>query len=134
MAEEDRKEHHQVKNLLKEFQNMHAESVDYVPKLKELWQVLSKHLKEEEERDLPALEDALRSVEGESEKMASEFGLTKAFVPTRSHPSAGENPYFESAMGILAAPIDQIAGIFRKFPSSRFQRCPGVHHTLHYQT
>jgi hypothetical protein len=116
MAEDDRKEHHKVKLLLKEFQNMHAESVDYVPKLKELWKLLARHIKEEEERDLPALEAALQSMEGESEKMAKKFGLTKAFVPSRSHPSAGENPYFESAMGMLAAPIDHIADIFRKFP------------------
>jgi len=118
LAEHDRKEHHRVKELLKEFQNMNAQSVDYVPKLNELWTVLAEHIKEEEERDLPALELALKSIEGESEKMAKKFGLTKAFVPTRSHPSAGEKPYFESAMGMLAAPIDHIADIFRKFPEN----------------
>lgn len=117
MAEEDRKQHHQVKNLLKEFQNMHAESVDYVPKLKELWQVLSKHIKEDKEHSLPALEQALKAVEGEPEKMASKFGLTNAFVPSRSHLSAREHPYFESAMAMLAAPIDHIADMFRKFPN-----------------
>ncbi|KAK4676655.1 hypothetical protein QC764_000360 [Podospora pseudoanserina] len=118
MAEDDRKQHHRVKELLKEFQNMKAESADYVPKLKELWSVLSQHIKEEEENDLPALEAALQSAKGESEGMAKKFGLTKAFVPSRSHPSAGENPYFESAMGMLAAPIDHIADIFRKFPGN----------------
>jgi hemerythrin superfamily protein len=118
MAEDDRKQHHRVKELLKEFQNIKAESADYKPKLKELWTVLAQHIKEEEEHDLPALEAALKSVEGESENMAKKFGLTKAFVPSRSHPSAGENPYFESAMGMLAAPIDHIADIFRKFPGN----------------
>jgi len=118
MAEADRKDHHRVKELLKEFQNMPAESADYVPKLKELWTVLSKHIKEEEEHDLPALESALTSVQGESQNMAKKFGITKAFVPSRSHPNAGENPYFESAMGMLAAPIDHIADLFRKFPGN----------------
>jgi len=126
MAEDDRKEHHKVKLLLKEFQNMHAESVDYVPKLKELWQLLARHIKEEEERDLPALEEALKSTEGESERMASKFGLTKAFVPSRSHPSAGENPYFESAMAMLAAPIDHIADIFRKFTDKKTSTNPST--------
>jgi hypothetical protein len=116
----------QVKELLKEFQNMHAESVDYVPKLKELWTVLAEHIKEEEEHDLPALEQALKSLDGESENMAKKFGLTKAFVPTRSHPSAGENPYFESAMGMLAAPIDHIADIFRKFPENKTSPNPST--------
>ncbi|KAL2024851.1 hypothetical protein VTK56DRAFT_3550 [Thermocarpiscus australiensis] len=116
MAESDRKDHHRVKELLKEFQNMKAQQPEFLPKLKELWGVLSKHIEDEEKSDLPALESALRSAAGESEKMAKKFGMTKAFVPSRSHPSAGENPYFESAMGLLAAPIDHIADIFRKFP------------------
>lgn len=112
---------------------MHAESVDYVPKLKELWSVLSQHIKEEEEHDLPAFEEALIKAAGgsgkgesESEKLAKQFGLTKAFVPSRSHPSAGENPYFESAMGLLAAPIDHIADIFRKFPENTVSPNPST--------
>ncbi|GAB1315974.1 HHE domain-containing protein [Madurella fahalii] len=118
MAEDDRKEHHRVKELLKEFQNMKPQQAEYVPKLKELWTVLSAHIEEEEKNDMPALETALQQAAGQSESMAKKFGLTKAFVPSRSHPSAGENPYFESAMGMLAAPIDHIADIFRKFPEN----------------
>ncbi|KAL2135481.1 hypothetical protein VTI74DRAFT_8340 [Chaetomium olivicolor] len=116
MAESDRRDHHRVKELLKEFQNMKPQQAEYVPKLKELWTVLSAHIEEEEKHDLPALETALKASAGESESMAKKFGLTKAFVPSRSHPSAGENPYFESAMGMLAASVDHIANIFRKFP------------------
>lgn len=117
-AEKDRKEHHQVKILLKEFQNMNAADSNYVPKLKELWSVLSQHIKEEESDDLPALEKALSNPdnEGVSESLAKNFGRTKMFVPSRSHPSAGENPLFEGPMGMLAAPIDHIADLFRKFP------------------
>lgn len=144
MAEGDRKEHHrvshlsitlptlvrktprprltplslQVKELLKEFQNMKPRQAEYVPKLKELWTILSAHIEEEEKSNMPELETALQQAAGQSESMAKKFGLTKAFVPSRSHPSAGENPYFESAMGLLTAPIDHIADIFRKFPEN----------------
>jgi hypothetical protein len=101
---------------------------DYVPKLKQLWAVLEEHIKEEEQHDLPALEQALTMAPaaGESEKLSKKFGLTKAFVPSRSHPSAGENPYFESAMGMLAAPIDHIADIFRKFPDQKISPNPST--------
>ena len=116
IAEEDRKAHHLVKNLLKEFQNLKASQPEYVPKLKELWHVLSAHIQDEEKDDLPKLESALAKTEGASESMAKKFDLTKKFVPSRSHPSAGENPLFESAMGLLAAPLDHIADMFRKFP------------------
>lgn len=87
-----------------------------MPRLKEIWGLLTEHIKEEEGHDLPALEEALKSAKDESESMAKSFGRTKAFVPSRSHPSAGEHPPFETVMGLLTAPIDHIADLFRKFP------------------
>jgi hypothetical protein len=58
--------------------------------------------------------------------MAKSFGRTKAFVPSRSHPSAGEKPPFETAMGLLAAPIDHIADLFRKFPNETISPNPSM--------
>jgi len=93
-----------------------ASDSNYINQLKKLWGPLSEHIKEEEERDLPALEEKLASSRGESEALAKSFERTKLFVPTRSHPSAGEHPPFETAMGLLTAPIDHVADLFRKFP------------------
>lgn len=58
--------------------------------------------------------------------MAKSFGRTKAFVPSRSHPSADEKPPFETAMGLLAAPIDHIADLFRKFPNETISPNPSM--------
>ncbi|RBQ73798.1 hypothetical protein FVER14953_10078 [Fusarium verticillioides] len=116
LADEDRQEHHQVKELLKVFQNLKAQDPEYLPKIKEIWGLLEKHIEEEENRDLPALEQAIKSQDQETESLATQFARTKQFVPTRSHPSAGENPPFESVMGLMAAPIDKLADMFRKFP------------------
>jgi len=126
MAESDRREHHQVKEMLKQFQNMNPKEDQYIPKLKELWAVLEHHIEDEETQDLPALEAALQSMSGESESMARSFGRTKAFVPSRSHPSAGEHPPFETAMGLLTAPIDHVADIFRKFPNKTISPNPST--------
>lgn len=126
MAENDRKEHHKVKEMLKVFQGMKSTDPDYVPKLKELWAPLADHIKDEENQDLPALETELQAVQGESESMAKTFGRTKAFVPTRSHPSAGEHPPFETVMGLLTAPIDHLADIFRKFPDKTISPNPST--------
>jgi len=125
-ADEDRKEHHAVKEQLKEFQKMKSKDPDYVAKIKEIWGPLSQHIKEEETRDLPALEEALQSSAGESEKMAKSFSKTKSFVPSRSHPSAGENPPFEAVMGLLSAPIDHITDVFRKFPDETVPTNPST--------
>ncbi|KAH7465310.1 hypothetical protein FOMA001_g17222 [Fusarium oxysporum f. sp. matthiolae] len=126
IAEGDRKEHHKVKELLKEFQQLKPKESEYIPKLKEIWTVLSKHIDEEERSDLPTLEGALQNQSGESESMAENFGLTKAFVPSRSHPSAGEHPPFETVMGLITAPIDHIADIFRKFPNQTISPNPST--------
>jgi hypothetical protein len=105
---------------------MSAEDSRYVSELKSLMSVLQEHITEEENDDLPALEKVLsaRHYQGVSEKLANSFGRTKAFVPSRSHPSAGENPPFESVMGLLTAPIDHIADLFRKFPDEKISPNP----------
>ena len=88
---------------------------NFIPKLRSLMGDLSKHILEEERDDLPRLDNALTS--RESESLSRQFERTKMFVPTRSHPSAPARPPFETVVGLMAAPIDKLGDIFRKFPS-----------------
>jgi hypothetical protein len=104
----------QVKEKLYEFQKMSADQPEYKQQLKSLMDDLSQHIKEEEQDDLPALEKALS--DSDSEGLATSFERTKMFVPTRSHPSAPDRPPFETAMGLMAAPMDKLMDMFRKFP------------------
>jgi hypothetical protein len=85
---------------------------------------LDQHIKEEENDDLPALEKAI-SV-SESQSLAKSFGRTKAFVPSRSHPSAPSKPPFETIVGLLTAPIDHLGDIFRKFPDETVSPNPST--------
>jgi len=121
MAEGDRKEHHKIKEHLKKFQSLKASHPEFIPELKALYAKLEEHIVEEEKDDLPKFEKALSQGENEgvSAKLAVNFERTKAFIPTRSHPSAGENPAFESVMGLLTAPLDKLADMFRKFPDKK---------------
>ncbi|KAJ5667833.1 uncharacterized protein N7477_006403 [Penicillium maclennaniae] len=114
IANKDRQEHQSVKEQLKKFQNMKASDPEFIPTLKALMDDLSQHIKEEEADDLPKLEEALS--QEESEKYSTSFGRTKMFVPSRSHPSAPDKPPYETAAGLLAAPFDHIADLFRKWP------------------
>ena len=75
---------------------------------------LSQHIKEEESDDLPKLEASLTTKE--SEKLSQSFGRTKIFVPSRSHPSAPDKPPFETVIGLMTAPIDHLADLFRTWP------------------
>lgn len=69
---------------------MKASHPDYVPKLNSLYALLEEHIAEEERDDLPKFEQALSKKKDVSENLAANFQRTKAFIPTRSHPSAGE--------------------------------------------
>ncbi|MCJ1364807.1 hypothetical protein MMC16_003924 [Acarospora aff. strigata] len=127
-ADHDRQEHHKAKEQLKKFQNLKPSSPEFIPTLKSLWADLVHHIEEEERDDLPALERALASsaTSKDSEDLATSFGRTKMFVPSRSHPSAGENPPFETAMGMLVAPFDHISDLFRKFPNKTISPNPST--------
>ncbi|KAJ5170440.1 uncharacterized protein N7500_003223 [Penicillium coprophilum] len=114
MANKDREEHLEVKKQLKAFQNMTPSDIRFVPAIRELMENLSRHIKEEELNDLPKLEEALS--QDESEDCAKTFSRTKMFVPSRSHPSAPDKPPYETAVGLLTAPIDHLADLFRKWP------------------
>lgn len=62
----------------------------------------------------------------DSSRMAKSFGRAKAFVPSRSHPSAPNKPPFEIAVGLLAAPIDHLVDLFRKFPDETVSPNPST--------
>ncbi|KAE9377467.1 hypothetical protein N431DRAFT_461073 [Stipitochalara longipes BDJ] len=114
MAEKDRAEHQSVKEKLKTFQALKAGTPDFIPTLKSLMDDLAQHINEEEMEDLPALDKALGAEESKS--MAKSFGRTKAFVPSRSHPMAPTKPPFETVAGLMAAPLDRLGDLLRKFP------------------
>jgi len=114
LAQKDRDEHNKVKQLLYKFQGLSPPDKEFEPTIKLLWDLLGRHIEEEETDDLPQLEKAIP--EGSSERMAKSFGRTKMFVPTRSHPSAPDKPPFETVAGLMTAPLDKLGDIFRRFP------------------
>lgn len=96
------------------FQGLSPSDKEFEPTIRSLWDVLGKHIEEEETDDLPKLENAIP--DGNSSQMAKSFQRTKMFVPTRSHPSAPDQPPFETVAGLMAAPLDKLGDIFRRFP------------------
>jgi hypothetical protein len=104
----------QVKEGLKKFQNLKPASPDFLPTLEALMRDVDAHIKGEENGDLPALENAIKAADSES--IAKSFERTKAFAPSRSHPNAPRKPPFETVVALMAAPIDRLADLFRKFP------------------
>ncbi|KAG0368392.1 hypothetical protein BGZ54_002010 [Gamsiella multidivaricata] len=114
LADKDRKEHAVVKEQLYKFQNLKATDPEFEPTIRALWKDLRQHIKEEEEEDLIALENALK--ESDSEDLSTSFKRTKMFAPTRSHPNAPDKPPFENVAGLLAAPLDHLKDLFSRFP------------------
>ncbi|KAI6088457.1 hypothetical protein F4821DRAFT_233787 [Hypoxylon rubiginosum] len=114
MADHDRAEHQITKDQLYKFQNLNPGDEDFIPTLVTLMEDLKVHIKEEEEHDLVKLEEAL--LPARSKDLAQQFEMTKAFTPTRSHPSAPNKPPFETAAGLMTAPLDKLRDMFRAWP------------------
>ncbi|KAL4908616.1 hypothetical protein BDW74DRAFT_175299 [Aspergillus multicolor] len=114
LATKDREEHQAVKEQLKHFQQLDPSNDAFIPTLKSLMADLSAHMKEEESQDLVMLEGTLS--EHDSQALSKAFNRTKIFVPSRAHPGSPNKPPFETAVGLLTAPFDQVADLFRKWP------------------
>jgi len=99
---------------------MNRSDPQFIPTIQSLMNDLSKHIHDEETIDLVKLEEAITPEE--SAKLAKSFSRTKIFVPSRSHPSAPDKPPFETAVGLLMAPIDQLADLFRRWPEKGHMR------------
>lgn len=66
--------------------------------------------------DLSNLETCITA--DESKRLAASFDRTKHFVPTRAHPSAPDRPPYQTAVGLITAPLDYLQDLFRKWPES----------------
>ncbi|KAI1801744.1 hypothetical protein F4811DRAFT_532961 [Daldinia bambusicola] len=122
MAEKDRAEHQVTKEALYKFQNMTPADRDFIPTLEALMKDLKMHIKEEEEHDLVKLEEAL--LPSKSKDLAEQFEMTKAYTPTRSHPNTPNRPPYETAVGLMTAPLDKLRDMFREWPNEPGPRPP----------
>ena len=93
---------------------MSPSSSSFSPLLTHLLEDLHHHIEHEANEDMPRLEQLLSKEE--SIKLANQFERTKMILPTRSHPSAPNKPYFENFAAMLAAPIDKFVDLMRAFP------------------
>jgi len=121
-ADKDRAEHQTVNELLHKIVKLKVSDHEFDPTLDQLMTNLSQHIKEEEKDDLPALENAMGAAD--SANLEKNFRRTKMFVPTEPHPSVSRKPPFETVAGILAAPIDHIKDLFKKFPEESKSELP----------
>ena len=93
---------------------MSATDPQFKPVLQGLLEDLQRHIEQEERGDLVQLEEKLSKAE--SEALTRSLERTKMFVPSRSHPTVPDKPPFETAVGLLTAPVDMVADLFRKWP------------------
>lgn len=113
-ADKRRIEHQTIKEELKAFQGLRPTDPRFKPTLEALLDDLMHHFRQEESSDLPVLEDELS--QADSEALTRSLDRTKMFVPSRAHPLVPSKPPFETAVGLLTAPMDRVADIFRKWP------------------
>ncbi|KAJ7481839.1 hypothetical protein FB451DRAFT_1556028 [Mycena latifolia] len=119
LADHDREEHQHVKEMLYKLESLTPGTSEYDTIIERMMASLHNHNDDEEIKDLPLLEPHLG--EDGSKHAASQFSLTKKFVPTRAHPDAPNKPPFETLAGFLVAPIDKLKDAFTKFPTEEMK-------------
>ncbi|KAI5899256.1 uncharacterized protein SCHCODRAFT_02604620 [Schizophyllum commune H4-8] len=115
LADENRKEHNEVKEKLYELEKLDPGSTEFDTLLESTMSALHKHIDTEERDEMPKLEALL--MDEDSKSAAGSFARTKMIAPTRPHPSAPDKPPFETIVGLMSAPIDKVMDMFAKFPS-----------------
>ena len=116
LADENRREHLEVKKLFDQLQKETPGSDTFHSLVQKTWEQLSPHNSSEERDELPQLEKCFEN-EAESESHAKSFSRIKTIVPTRGHSGAPDRPPLETIAGMLTAPLDKIQDLFSHFPS-----------------
>ncbi|KAJ5532997.1 HHE domain protein [Penicillium frequentans] len=114
-ATADRQQHQTIKEELAVFQTLPSTDPRFIPTLAVLMGDLAAHVNHEGV-DLSNLETCITA--DESKRLAASFDRTKHFVPTRAHPSAPDRPPYQTAVGLITAPLDYLQDLFRKWPES----------------
>ncbi|KAI0090652.1 hypothetical protein BDY19DRAFT_887395 [Irpex rosettiformis] len=115
LADHDREEHQSVKEQLYKLEGLKTGTQEFDGLLSRTMASLHHHNDDEEIDDLPDLEAVIG--QDATKKAALNFKKTKKFVPTRTHPSAPNQPPLETFVGFLAAPIDKLKDAFASFPT-----------------
>ena len=103
-----------MKEHLKRFQGLKATDESFIPTLRTLMDGFSQHIQTQSSHTLPMLQSVIN--DQESRSLAQQFEHTKMFVPSRVHDEMSSKPPFDNVVGLLAAPLDRLANMFRKWP------------------
>lgn len=115
LADDSRKEHHKVKELLLDA-SKEKDSDAFISKMTNIMEDLTQHIKKEETDDLVFLSDNVTP--DNLRKAGKSFSMKKKLAPTRPHPTIPEKPVaLEAALGLLIAPIDKFRDLFTEFPA-----------------
>lgn len=109
-------EHHAIKLVLAELDNMNADAERYTAKMHVVREAIEAHVREEEEQQLPRLERLLDPQRAED--MVEAMRLMKAAVPNHPHPLAPDEPPGNLVAAILSKMSDSGKDLIRKLTDS----------------
>jgi len=114
VANHSRSEHLQLKKDLHQLDSMKVTDPEYDQLFTKAMKEFERHASEEEGDSFPQLRKAIGSEE-QLDKLGVEFEKTRPKVPTRPHPSAPDQPPFETIAGMATAPLDKGRDMAREF-------------------
>ncbi|CAF4949630.1 unnamed protein product, partial [Rotaria sp. Silwood1] len=106
IADQDRDDHQEVKNMLHVLEASSVADSHYPTTFEKLMSSLMEHIQSEEENDLPKFEKSItRDI---SASLVQKFELTKMLVPTQSHLNANHKIPFGTVGELMGASPEKL--------------------------
>ena len=96
---------------------MEVNATDFIASLESLINDVAQYFMDVEMADMPSLDRVLTPKESKS--LAYSFTRTKMTVPSRSPVLASNKQTAACILSWMAAPVDYLSNLFRKFPDER---------------
>ncbi|UJR34954.1 hypothetical protein I4U23_027732 [Adineta vaga] len=113
MADEDRADHHELKNLLHILVSSSVADSHYPSTFEKAMSNLFEHIQSEEENDLPKFEQSITPKI--SAELAKKFELTKMMVPTQPHSNQQHKLPFKTVDEFMGASHEKLQELIDQY-------------------
>lgn len=105
-VEDDKKEHHEIVQLMKRLEDVDASSAQFMELVRELESQLRHHANDEETDQFPSLRAHIPA--DELVDLGQKVETAKKLAPTRPHPSAPHSELFHKTVGAGVGMVDRL--------------------------
>lgn len=105
-VEHDKQEHDQLVDVMKQLEDVDADTQEFLSLVAELEAQLRHHVEDEEQDQFPGLRKYIP--EGERRELGQKVEKAKSMAPTRPHPNTPSSELFHKTVGVGLGMVDRL--------------------------